>query len=482
MMKPITVVLSAMSLAHKAHKCRAGVSGEAGLCDPTCVGVDCLEVVEREVPAVMCSAGFVYDREEECCVMDEEKEAMYVCPGGRPSDGHMCETVSLPVSTCDGEFELEDGVCVREGRNTMSAECPAGTIMDGTSCVEKVPVQLVAECPSNGFKQDEQCFINQLFSHSFICPPGWNMDSNRCIMEELVDCTSQHLPEENCGERCYVDMQCEENQCFVSKDVVKERISKRKGKRFLSASLTGTGVCEAQPCKVVKMVPKPESSTLELVSKTCLKRTETDPEVFCEGPAEAVFNGKECCMNVPVSPVYTCPVSQFGATDADCFQLVRRAPQFVCPAGFERKCHGRGKSSQCECSFSEQVAPTASCPVGSELQDERCVSYEEPIAYCADQSSRLEGYFCVKTIHEPVRLRTSVTLECLGQQCFEKLAAELARKKMLPQDAAGSDAETFESEVEEEVEDVEIVTAKREKKRGRRCRTCPAHLETVEEL
>ena len=435
--------------------------------------------------------------------MDEESEALFSCPDGSPSEGYMCTRSSVPVYTCEKEFTLINGTCVRENKETMESQCPAGTIIQGTACVEKIPVDLVAECPAECYKEGDECLTNRTFSHSFICPAGWDLDAARCVMEEMVDCTDKTLPGEGCGENCYVDMQCKGEQCFLPRDVIEERISQRKGKRSLSASVTGAGVCNAQACKVTKLIKsrRPDSTSLELVSKTCLKRTETDPEVFCEGPQDAVFNGKECCMQVPVPSVYKCPVSKFGATDGDCFQLVRRAPQFVCPVGFEQKCRGPSRvarPSRCECVAVDEAKPTPVCPEGAEFQDGQCVMYEEPIAYCADKGARLEeGHFCVKTVHEPVRLRTTITLECLGEQCFEKVRAEMVRANVLPQGAgtetpidqtgAGSQQSLDQKIAVPDVENtedvpVEIFTKKRERRRGRRCGPCPAHLETVEDL
>ncbi|KAH0481874.1 MAG: hypothetical protein KVP17_003754 [Porospora cf. gigantea B] len=76
-------------MAHVCTVCRAGVSAH-GICKPDCVGIGCVQVIDREVPAVMCSAGFVYDREQECCVMDEESEAMFSCP-----NAHLTATCAL---------------------------------------------------------------------------------------------------------------------------------------------------------------------------------------------------------------------------------------------------------------------------------------------------------------------------------------------------------------------------------------------------
>ncbi|KAH0483529.1 MAG: uncharacterized protein KVP18_002582 [Porospora cf. gigantea A] len=115
-----------------------------------------------------------------------------------------------------------------------------------------------------------------------------------------------------------------------------------------------------------------------------------------------------------------------------------------------------------------------------------CVVYEDPIAYCADQGAELiDGSVCVKPVHEPVRLRTTLTLECLGRQCFEKIRAEMARKNLLPEfaDSAKSNyQETPAFDEPEDFDDVEIITQRQERRRGRRCGECPPHLETLEDL
>ncbi|KAH0474668.1 MAG: hypothetical protein KVP17_000483, partial [Porospora cf. gigantea B] len=372
-------------------KCQVGVSGEPGLCTPDCVGIDCLTLVEREVPAVLCEAGFVYDREAECCVMDVESDAHFVCANGNAPEGYMCPVESRPIYTCEKGFELVDGICVRRTKQTMNVECPAGTVMDGTSCLERIPVDSVLECSSGSFKDGDQCFTNISFRHSVVCPPNWNLEGERCAMEEFVDCTDQSLPGESCGEECYVDMQCDGKSCFHSRDAIQQRIKARKGKRFLTSTNARAAICNDQPCKVVKMTKRPDSSNLELVSKTCLKRMETDPEIFCEGPADAVFNGKECCMKAPVPPVYRCPVQQFGANDDDCFQLRRRAPMFVCAPGFNQQCRGSRKAdpSRCECVEIDEAPPAPDCPERAELRDDKCVHYEEPIAYCPELGAEL---------------------------------------------------------------------------------------------
>ncbi|KAH0489020.1 MAG: hypothetical protein KVP17_001239 [Porospora cf. gigantea B] len=331
------LLISVLVVEGLTQRCRAGVSGETGLCDANCVGVDCLEVVEREVPAVMCSAGFVYDGDAACCVMDEETEPTFVCADGSPSDGYMCPRKSQPVFTCDEDFKLVDGSCVQESKGTMVTECPPNSIMDGSSCVERMPVDLIPECPISSTEEEGACFTTKSFGHSFVCPERWNLHAGRCVMEELVDCTDEQLPGEECGEQCYVDMQCSGSQCFASREVIQRRIAERKGKRFLAADSVGAAVCSAQPCKVMKLTPKPDAIRFELVTKTCLKRTETDPEVFCEGPPAAVFNGETCCMKIPVPPLYKCPISRFGSTDMDCFQLRRRDIQSTCPRGFEKR-------------------------------------------------------------------------------------------------------------------------------------------------
>ncbi|KAH0480938.1 MAG: hypothetical protein KVP17_001613 [Porospora cf. gigantea B] len=465
----------AVLLAIGRGACPAGVSEESGLCVPDCVGIGCVQVVERQVPAVMCSSGFSYEGLEGCCVMDEETEAQYICPDGSPSDGYVCTRTTKPVFTCEEDFSLEDGSCIRHRKDTMDAQCPYDSKMDGLSCLEKIPVELVPECPVSCYKEGDQCFTNKTFAHSLMCPPGWTLDGGRCVMSEMVDCTDKTLPGEGCGPHCYIDMQCSGEKCFASRDVIQQRIAERKGKRFLGSATAD--VCSTQPCKVSKMTKKADSSSLELVSKTCLRRTETDPEIFCEGPAEAVFNGKECCVQIPVPPVYKCPVLRFGATDDECYRLKRRPAQYICPPGFEQKCRSGSafpRPATCQCVAVDHEPSTPVCPEGSALHDGLCVLFEEPVAYCADEGATLDGQVCVRTIREPVRMRTTITLECLGERCFDKLKSEIARANLLPSGLDGTPSP--------DVEDVEIVTKKLGRRRGRRCEECPAHLETVEEL
>ncbi|KAH0484120.1 MAG: hypothetical protein KVP17_004922 [Porospora cf. gigantea B] len=117
-----------------------------------------------------------------------------------------------------------------------------------------------------------------------------------------------------------------------------------------------------------------------------------------------------------------------------------------------------------------------------------CVVYEDPIAYCADQGAELiDRSVCVKAVQEPVRLRTTLTLECLGRQCFEKVRAEIARKNLLPEfaDSANSVDQTEAAPAFdglEDIDDVDIITQRQDRRRGRRCGECPAHLETLEDL
>ncbi|KAH0487827.1 MAG: hypothetical protein KVP17_002489, partial [Porospora cf. gigantea B] len=306
--------------------------------------------------------------------------------------------------------------------------------MDGTACLEKTPVALVAECPSACSKEGDQCFTTRTYSHTLQCPAGWTLDGGRCVVEEIVDCTDDRLPDEECGEHCYVDMQCSGGSCFTSKEAVEKTIL--EGRRFLAATTEGLDICNSKPCRAVKLTKQPDSSSLELVSKTCLRRMETDPEVFCEGPADVVFNGESCCMKVAVPPVMRCPVQQFGASDDECFRLRKRAPQYVCPAGFEKKCRGSSRSPLgCECAATEENQAERSCPEEAELYDDVCVVYEDPIAYCPELGAELmDDAYCVKTVREPVRLRTTITLECVGEQCFEKVRADFARKNLLPGD------------------------------------------------
>ncbi|KAH0474865.1 MAG: hypothetical protein KVP17_000612 [Porospora cf. gigantea B] len=234
------------------------------------------------------------------------------------------------------------------------------------------------------------------------------------------------------------------------------------------------------------MTKRPDSSSLELVSKTCLKRVETDPEVFCE--ANAVFNGKECCLQVPVATIFKCPLQRFGSSDDNCFRLRRRTPQYVCLAGYEQVCRGSPRLSSpanCECVATTEEKPNPVCPEGAQYHDETCVLYEEPIAYCPEKGAELiDDAFCVKTVREPVRLRTTLALECIGKECFDKIRSQLARNNMLPA-LAGDTPTTFpvvDLDEADPLADVEILTTRQIKRQARRCAECSAHFEMTEDL
>ena len=166
------------------------------------------------------------------------------------------------------------------------------------------------------------------------------------------------------------------------------------------------------------------------------------------------------------------------------------------PAGFEKKCRGSSRSRLgCECAATEENQAERSCPEEAELYDDVCVVYEDPIAYCPELGAELmDDAYCVKTVREPVRLRTTITLECVGEQCFEKVRADFARKNLLPGDdvqrlSTGADPiveleATFEATFEESepLHEIEVVTEKQKKRRGRRCSECASRLEVIDDI
>lgn len=378
-----------------------------------CIGSGEVTVVERTAAVVMCGSGFEYDPDEECCVMEEVTDPKLACETGKQRGG-VCAVFSQPQASCPEGFTLEQAGCVRKSKSTMSTACGSG-YLSGATCVDRVPVELEYVCPTGCEERDGQCYTTQTFQHSFFCPAGWSRQGDRCILEEVVDCTDASLPGD-CGDHCYVDPECTGHNCFGSKAEIQQRLQSRK-RRSLSVSLSAHALCNSRPCEVHKMEPRPREESLELLSKTCVKRTETDADVFCDGPQSAIFNGVTCCVEVPVDREPMCPGE--GSVH-DCYTTVRKPASATCPPGFDKVCRGNSAFG-CQCQKEEVVEPEPLCLSGF-FEEGSCVVFQDPVAYCPEQDAALVGDICVRYVREPVRLRTELVVECEGQVCLEKMS------------------------------------------------------------
>ncbi|KAH0476454.1 MAG: hypothetical protein KVP17_004688 [Porospora cf. gigantea B] len=381
-------------------------------CDASCVDARCFVPEERSIQVAVCDRGFDYDVDTGDCVAEEEYTPQMMCEYGENRAGR-CVVSSPAFPSCPKTFSLEGSECVRSGKSTMSTKCGRHQTPDGYGCLERSPVALEYTCEAPGYIYQGECVCNQTFQHRFHCAAGWKLEGDRCVSQEYIDCTHDFLPSD-CKEECYVDPTCAGGECyFKDRKVVENRIREKAVGRKLKA---GLDMCHIKPCKVKRLTPRPAAESVELVSKTCVKRLEVDADIYCEGPSEAVFNGEECCIRRPMPKVPTCAAE--GDVE-DCYEM-KRVPALVsCPPGFQKNCWGNNPNS-CECVNLERRPANLTCPPGAQPEGDRCVEVQVPVAYCPEKDSRLEGEKCVRVLREPVRLHTTVVARCVQDHCEEK--------------------------------------------------------------
>lgn len=379
-----------------------------------CAGV---KVLDRTSPEnVVCSEGFNYDNDEKLCIKRDLFPVALACSRGKSLVGKSCVESVEPLETCEPGFELHRDSCHKIEKAEMEPTCPPERTLEDGMCVEKVPMDLVAACPTNCSGEPPECFSTRIFPHSHLCPETWMFEDGRCVLETLVDCTVDGSSD--CGDDCYLDTQCSGgSDCFVSRAEIERRLADRQDKFLLGKS---DEVCVNRPCKVA-VIDRRENTSVELISRTCLKRVEADPDVFCEGPPGTVFNGTQCCLLVPVDTVPACPSDAPGASVDDCFELVHHTPKFVCPADFEEKCFGHGPTFSCQCAARIQRPHSLECGETFTLDSRKCIRHTKPTPYCPEPGAALiDEDTCVQVEREPARFQATYKIEW-GAECLNWL-------------------------------------------------------------
>lgn len=328
-------------------------------------------------------------------------EPEYLCPEGWNHSGKMCSRLnhSERIAVC-AEGMLINGQC--ELSIAAREVCPDGYSYDGLTCVmiEQI-APVLTECPDQyvlkggGDKKHGAPYCERSIMHEgpWVCPQGTQDTGKNCVTWHTVypmyECPHDTLLE---GQFCvsHVDYDCSPHAIGGGKKKHLRLLGEKKHDNFIVGS---KGY---------------EEEHIIDIHQTCRKTIYDAAIMKC--PNDAVLDGKSCKYTNYHERIQEKGILSLDTLDVDTY----------CPMGnwcsLGKKGHGSKKHGDQCCQYFEE-RPFFQCPMGYELQHDRCVAYTNPVYVCKDgHKKHKKGGCSTMEYKEPiVTFKQEVT--CVGKDC-----------------------------------------------------------------
>lgn len=330
-------------------------------------------------------------------------EPEYICPDGFNLSGKMCSRISQTqkIMVCE-EGMLLNNTC--ELSMVAREACPEGFSFDGLTCIKiKQYAPALHDCPEQyvmkggGDKKNGAPFCEKSVMHEgpWVCPQGTQDSGKNCLTWHTVyptyDCPHDTTLE---GQFCvsHVDYDCSPHAIGGGHN--------KKHLRLLG---------EKKHDSIVVGSKGYEQEHIINIQQTCRKTIYDAAIMRC--PHDSVVDGKSCKTTQYHERVQEKGIMSFDTMEVDAY----------CPMGtwcsLGKKGHGSKKHGDQCCEYFDSN-PFYQCPMGYELQHDRCVAYKKPIHVCKDGNKKHKKGGCSNVEYkEPiVTFKTSVT--CVGKDCM----------------------------------------------------------------
>ncbi|KAK6588121.1 hypothetical protein RS030_71025 [Cryptosporidium xiaoi] len=330
-----------------------------------------------ETPLESCPPG--YSMENGVCVQRIQVSPMPFCE--EPAiyhEGH-CLIVTSPLKQCPPGYEISGKQCTTTKTAPQQPSCPPGTVLQGNECISKLTIDTV--CPPGFVDNGRDCVAFTMPEKT--CPPGFVFSGKQCVQSD----TAPPNPE------CPPGTILENGTCKLIQQI---------------DTVCPSGfVEEGNRCVQYLPANKICPPGFNLLGQQCMAPESTELESSC--PPNSIFDNGKCKVIKNIDMV--CPP---GYTDSGDECVLYVAPAKECPPNFTLQ------GLQCVQTSTSPTQP--SCPPGTILQDNACISVQAIDAICPPEYLD-NGKDCVK--YSPVSKECPPGFLLSGNRCIKVLSAPM---------------------------------------------------------
>lgn len=366
------------------------------------------------------------------CVQHINEPQVPVCPPVKGAgDGTLEEAgcrVQIPVlkGCSEGHTLTAKGDCSYVTYSSVKYFCPAGYTDDGTSCVQRVPGDILTFC-SEGTKVGDQCVRTETVPAEAVvsCPDQSILEDGRCWhIAETYDCTGEF--------KCQDDMRGNRNSArnwsayrhLVGKTATTVSVQQEDDVSVRSVAKLEEQTKRDTPTEELVPVTAPQPFKVHVISQTCQKLLEVPTVTVQTCPAG--YSARDTALSktsfLSSSQPQTaeqasteCFKEDYFPLKAECVET--KGPPESCPPKImytpkQPLCSDGAPGKKGQCEESVVVPGTEYCPANFQRDGAFCVGYIEPPLECPPGLKTTPEGRCVGIReHTPVLVTPSVASE-----------------------------------------------------------------------